>query len=139
MLTTGSQVHSCKTLVSRAVGKEFPPPEAVHLWCPDILALKGGIQVFSQFFLRALLDIEPTLDLDVIVKNDKASSRPNAGYGTNKVHMTGSWPAFARTPAFAAAVILRGILRRPGLVITTHLHFAPAAYWLNSIAAVPYW
>jgi glycosyltransferase involved in cell wall biosynthesis len=121
------------------MGREFSQSNAVHLWCPDILASKGGIQVFSQFFLRALMDIEPTVDVGVIVKNDMPGSRNNGGYGTKNVRMTGSWPAPTRTPAFAGAVISQGLRHRPSLVITTHLHFAPAADWLNRVAGVPYW
>ena len=33
--------------------------DCIHIWMPDLLASKGGIQVFSQFVVNAIAELRP--------------------------------------------------------------------------------
>ena len=39
---------------------------------------------------------------------------------------------------FAAQLIAHGVWQKPDLVITTHLNFTVAAYWLKQLTGIPY-
>jgi glycosyltransferase involved in cell wall biosynthesis len=56
-----------------------------------------------------------------------------------RFHFSGDWSLPLRTQAYAISLFATGIARRPHLIVTTHLHFAPAAHWLKKVAGVPYW
>lgn len=112
----------------------------IHLWIPDLFERKGGIGVFSLFVLRAVRDWQAETKCRVIIKHDKAlNGHRNHGAANVSFNFTGRWQSVLRTPAFASKLITRGLLERPDLVITTHLHFTPAARWLQRIAGIPYW
>ena len=110
----------------------------IHLWIPNLLNLKGGIQVYSTFLLKALQGVYPNAKYDVFLKNDAYSADALCEYNA-KFHFDGVWPLSLRTPAFAAKIIGEGLWQRPNLVITTHLNFAVAAYWLKRVFGIPYW
>ncbi|NEQ28984.1 MAG: glycosyltransferase family 4 protein, partial [Microcoleus sp. SIO2G3] len=38
-----------------------------------------------------------------------------------------------------AEIISKGLQQRPDLIITTHLNFTVAAYWLKRLVGIPYW
>ncbi|MDJ0532543.1 MAG: glycosyltransferase family 4 protein [Xenococcaceae cyanobacterium MO_207.B15] len=109
-----------------------------HLWLPDIFAFKGGIQVYSAFLLQAIQNIYREADYSVFLKHDKCYS-PNSLYlpDTN-FHFAGKIPLSLRTPFFATQLIANGIWQKPDLVITTHLNFTVAAYWLKRLMGIPY-
>lgn len=111
----------------------------IQLWFPDLFESKGGIQVYSAFLLKALQSIYPDGNYDVFLKHDTRqpihlSFQPNANF-----HSSGAWPLALRTPVFAAKLIGSGLWQRPNLVITTHLNFTVAAYWLKRLVGIPYW
>jgi glycosyltransferase involved in cell wall biosynthesis len=101
---------------------------------------RGGIGAFSTFMLSAVRDSYPGGQYEVFLKNDKRNDSRNLdGESRARFHFSGGWPLSLRTQAYAANLIGNGIARRPQLVITTHLHFSPAARWLKKTANVPYW
>ncbi len=111
----------------------------LQLWFPDLFDFKGGIQVYSAFLLEALQLLYPKINYDVFLKHDTRypsylSFPPNANF-----NFSGAWPISLRTPAFAAKLIGSGLWQRPNLVISTHLNFTVAAYWLKRLAGIPYW
>ena len=111
----------------------------IHLWLPNLFEFKGGIQVFSAFFLEALENIYPQINYDVFLKHD---TKVVGGYqysDRTKFHFSGKWHHKIRTPAFAAQLIGSGICLRPDLVITSHLNFTEAGYYLKKITGIPYW
>jgi glycosyltransferase involved in cell wall biosynthesis len=112
-------------------------PTRFHVWAPGLSGAKGGIQVFSAFFLDALSSLRPSASYEVLIKHDSRGVEETDG--GPRIHTSGAWPMSVRTPAFAAALLGRGLLRRPDLVITTHLNFSAAARWLKRLAGVPYW
>lgn len=108
----------------------------IHLWSPSIFECKGGIQVYSAFLLEALQSLELSSDYHVFLKHD---TRLSSGLSDTQFHFTGTWNLSLRTPAFATQIISSGLWQRPNLVISTHLNFTVAAYWLKRLAGIPYW
>ncbi len=103
---------------------------------------KGGIQVYSQFLLEALLRCYPDKRYSVFAKHDSNGSRgiPAAAEPANvRFHSGRAWSPMLQTKAFAAQIVGRGLLERPELIISTHLNFTRAAYLLKRVVGIPYW
>jgi glycosyltransferase involved in cell wall biosynthesis len=113
------------------------PQPLLHFWSPGLFDFKGGIQVFSQFLLTALQDLDPRMQKQVFLMHD----RPQTAIAPDQTHFhyTGQVPQRWRTPAFAAQVLAAGAWQRPDLVLTTHLSFTVAAYRLKQLRGIPYW
>lgn len=109
----------------------------IHLWFPDVFEFKGGIQVYSGFFLKALQSLSPESQYDVFLKHD-THALPNF-LSSTRFHFAGYCPLALRTPLFAAQIVGLGLWQQPNLVISTHLNFTVAAYWLKRLAGIPYW
>ncbi|XGV97084.1 MAG: glycosyltransferase [Leptolyngbya sp. BL-A-14] len=115
----------------------MPTPPSLHLWTPGLFDFKGGIQTYSGFLLQALNDLDPELQTDVFLMHDRR--RQQSEMEDARFHFTGQMPSRLRAPAFAANIVAAGILQRPDLVVSTHLNFTVAAYWLKRLAGIPYW
>jgi glycosyltransferase involved in cell wall biosynthesis len=113
--------------------------KSIHLWLPNIFEFKGGIQVYSAFLLQALQNLDLNLDYEVFLKHDTSLPADFKSLITTRFHFAGNYPLSLRTPAFAAQIISSGLWQRPNLVISTHLNFTVAAYWLKRLAGIPYW
>jgi glycosyltransferase involved in cell wall biosynthesis len=110
-----------------------------HLWIPDIFNYKGGIQTYSAFFLQAIQEIEPNADYHVFLKHD-IEKVSNINYLPNThFYFAGKAPLLFHTPFFVAQLLFYGLLHKPDLIITTHLNFTIAAYWLKRLLGIPYW
>lgn len=110
----------------------------IHLWIPDIFTLKGGIQVYSNFLLQALQNIDQQANYSIFLKHDQ-NCLSNKQYLTNThFHFAGNIPLFLRTPFFAAQLIFYGIWQKPDLIIATHLNFTVVAYYLKRLLGIPY-
>jgi glycosyltransferase involved in cell wall biosynthesis len=109
----------------------------IHLWFPDIFGFKGGIQVYSSFLLNSLQILYPYNQYEVFLKHDTHALLSFLKH-TN-FHFAGTFPLALRTPAFAAQIFGFGLWQRPNLVISTHINFTPAAYWLKRLTGIPYW
>ena len=121
----------------------FPTGRArLHLWFPDVFGFKGGIQVYSAFLLEAIRQEWSDCDYAVFLKHDReipageVQDRENL---SSHIHFSGRWPSPLRTPAFATQIIGNALPNPPDLIITTHLHFSPAAYWLKRMRGISYW
>lgn len=110
----------------------------LHLWIPDLLNLKGGIQVYSAYFLQALQQLYPDSHLDVFSKHDRTAP-PAASQPMTQFHCAGAYPLPLRTPLFASQLMGYGLVQRPDLVIATHLNFTVAAAHLKRFTGIPYW
>ena len=118
----------------------YPPnPAHLHLWIPNIFGFKGGIQVYSAFFLEALQKLFPNTNYDVFLKHDTYASAELSFLAHTRFHLAGNFPPALRTPAFALQLLGYGLWQKPNLVITTHLNFTIAAYWLKRLTGIPYW
>ena len=109
-----------------------------HLWLPDIFAFKGGIQVYSAFFLQAIQNIYQEANYSVFLKHDQDCSSNSLYLPDTNFHFAGKIPLSLRTPFFATQLIANGIWQKPDLVIATHLNFTVAAYWLKRLMGIPY-
>lgn len=108
-----------------------------HLWFPNIFEFKGGIQVYSAFFLKALQNLYPYSRYEVFLKHDRCASQTFLSH--TQFHCAGSFPLPIRTVIFAAQLLGIGIWQQPNLVIATHLNFTVCAYWLKRLTGIPYW
>lgn len=110
-----------------------------HLWIPDIFNYRGGIQTYSAFFLQAIQAIDKDAEYHIFLKHD-VRELSNIYYLPNtKFHFSGQAPLLLRTPIFVAKLLVYGLLHKPNLIITTHLNFTLAAYWLKRLTGIPYW
>lgn len=100
---------------------------------------KGGIQTYSAFFLQAHQALYPQSQYQIFVKHDTRVTPGNTYQPQTRFHFSGNVPDRIRTPAFAADLLSRGLWKRPNLILSTHLNFASAAYWLKHLAGIPYW
>lgn len=110
-----------------------------HFWVPDLFASKGGIQVYSTFMLQALQNLYPQGQFDVFIKHDTKLPEDNPYSKKTHFYFSGYYPLKLRTPLFAAQLIGNALIKKPNLVISTHLNFAVAAYWLKRLNGTPYW
>ena len=118
-----------------------PPPSSRHrlqLWCPELFAV-GGIQAYSRHFLDGLLE-SPQVDLlDVLSRNDEQVPADFTAPRDTRFSLCARRGMTASRPRFAAALVRAGLTRRPNLIVTTHLYFAPVARWLQRLAGLPFW
>jgi glycosyltransferase involved in cell wall biosynthesis len=119
--------------------KATSPAPLIHLWLPNIFEFKGGIQVYSAFFLQALQSSFPQWQYDVFIKHDCRIDPNFPILAPTQFHFSGQWYLPLRTTAFALQIMGYGWLAKPDLVVATHLNFTLAAYWLKCFAGVPYW
>lgn len=117
----------------------------IHLWMPELFCSKGGIQVFSGFFLQALQALYPDANLSVFLKNDSAEIVEQAFKQNHTNHWSqiptycsGAIPSPLRTLFFSWQLISLAIDQKPDLIITTHLNFAPIAFILKKILGTKY-
>lgn len=111
----------------------------VHLWIPNIFEFKGGIQVYSEFLLKAIHSFK-VKSCHVIIKHDKrVPISALQEFSLFQFHCSGSWPLALRTHAFAAQLISSAIQDKPDLIIATHINFTLLAYHINRLLDIPYW
>ncbi len=110
----------------------------LHLWLPELVRTKGGIQVFSGFFLRALVGARAS-GLRLFCKNDRRGTLGGVVPEGIPATCAGDWPGVSRTAAFVGQIVPAALKERPGLILCGHMNFAAAAYWVHRWAGVPYW
>ncbi len=110
-----------------------------HLWVPNLFGYKGGIQVYSAFFLQALQSLYPQGQYDIFLKHDVQATSDIPCLPKTQFHFAGASALKIRTLIFSTQIISKGIQQRPDLIITTHLNFTVAAYWLKRLTGIPYW
>jgi glycosyltransferase involved in cell wall biosynthesis len=111
----------------------------IHIWIPELFRIKGGIQVYSYFFFKAFASTFNNLFFSIFVKLDNPDKSFHYHLENQKFYYFGNWHSSLRTLAFAAQIIGLGIWQRPCLIISTHLNFTVAAYWLKQLTGIPYW
>lgn len=110
---------------------------SIHVWVPDLFSTTGGIQAFSQHFIKALnLEMVDT-DIRVVVKNDLLEDLPEDN-SDNQFSVCGHCSPRLRTPSFALKCWLQAWRERPRLLISTHLHFGPLAQLIRHNIGTPY-
>lgn len=115
----------------------MPVAPRLHVWVPDYQSSHGGIQTFSRFFIRAVLDCLPRAEVEVLAKNDDSYPVPVSGQW-RAFRCAGWWPMPYRTLLFAAQLGARALSRRPHAILTTHANFAPFARAVRAVTGIPY-
>ncbi|HZJ15041.1 MAG TPA: glycosyltransferase [Chthoniobacteraceae bacterium] len=113
-------------------------PPHLHVWIPDYESEKGGIQVFSNFFIRALGDCLPDARLTIFSKNDNSHPVLPRRRGPTQFHSAGWWPGRQRTLAYSAQIFGAALRQRPDFILSTHVNFSPVGRWLNRLRGVRY-
>ena len=106
----------------------------VHVWVPELVLKRGGIQTFSRCLIEALVEILGSDSVQVMAKND-----PEMKSGEHGARGWGGYPAGLRTLIFFFGIMWRAMRDRPDLVISTHLNFGIAGYMLKILTRTPYW
>ncbi|BAQ66445.1 glycosyltransferase [Geminocystis sp. NIES-3709] len=123
-----------KTL--RLVQKHF---SFLHIWIPKLFECKGGIQTYSIFFVEAIQNCLPNTNYELFIKHDKKTPSYFNPISNIKFHYTGKILISLRTLVFALQLFVWGILKKPNLIISTHLNFTPVAYHLKRWTGISYW
>jgi glycosyltransferase involved in cell wall biosynthesis len=108
-----------------------------HLWIPDLFNARGGIQIYSSFLFQAVQNIYPDATYDIFIKHDTHIADDFKREKLN-FYPTGNIPLKFRTLIFAFKLLTMGCLKRPNLIISTHINFIIVADWLKRIAHIPY-
>lgn len=117
-----------------------PPARQIHVWVPGLYVAKGGIETYSAFLLRALEEASLESRLEVFSKLDHPGSLGSAPVSRQtRFHCAGSSQPRTQTLRFVSQISLHGLRRRPDLIITTHLNFAPVAHRLKQLIGTPFW
>lgn len=111
----------------------------IHLWLPQLFTFNGGIQIYSAFLFQALQNLFPDSGYEVFIKHDVETSPSISYLPQTRFHFAGGLPAKVRTPLFAAQLISNGLIKKPDLVLATHLNFAIASLILKRLFGIPYW
>ncbi len=119
---------------------KMPKIPKIHVWLPDILQFKGGIQVYAAFLIQALEQVLPDSDRNVFLKNDTHTTENIKFDKQTKISFAGRWKStFLHTPIFAAQVLWAAIAERPDLIICGHINFSPLAAKIFNLLKIPYW
>ncbi|MFM6010491.1 MAG: glycosyltransferase [Dolichospermum sp.] len=112
----------------------------IHVWIPDVFEFKGGIQVYSAFFIQALEKILPNSDRHIFLKNDAKSTDDLQFNPDTRFQFAGKWKSsWLHTPVFAFQVLLAALQERPDLIICGHINFSPVAFQILKLLKIPYW
>lgn len=114
-------------------------PDKIAVWIPSLFESKGGIEVYSAYFVDALSSICPKTQYQVFLKHDVDSQIPTALTTNVTYHTSGRNRPRLRTAAFATQLFQSSIFQSPNLIIATHLNFTPVAWGLKKLTQRPYW
>lgn len=111
----------------------------LHVWAPGIRDDTGGIQAFSRFLVRALLEAFPEHPVRVMVRNEALNADdPLLSIPRLKIHTMAGLASGLRAPGLALSGLFQGIKDRPACALTTHMHFLPPLHVLRSLTGTPF-
>ena len=106
----------------------MPKKYKIHVWLPDIFEYKGGIQVYSAFFIQALEQVLPNSDCHVFLKNDAKATDDLDFNSQTQFYFVGQYKSsFLHTSIFALQVLFAAFTKKPDLIICGHINFSPLA------------
>ncbi|AMA09221.1 glycosyltransferase [Picosynechococcus sp. PCC 73109] len=112
----------------------------IHVWLPGIFDFKGGIQIYSTFFLQALEQISPNSNRHIFLKNDRPKIN-NLGFDSQtQFHFSGQWKSTPlHTVFFSIQILLGALFNRPDMIVCGHVNFSPLAAKITNLFNIPYW
>lgn len=128
----------------------MPAHPQFQLLLPEIFGFKGGMQVYSAFFLQALQKLHPAAGYEVFLRRDRADS-PNLRtleflpqtrfhYLGEPIYEANRWRRRWHYASGSARMLGQATLKRPELVVATELStYAVTLDWLNRFTGIPYW
>ncbi len=119
--------------------KTRPKNHHFFLLFPNIFGFKGGVQVYSIFLLQALQQLYPNANYDIFLKYDRETPDNPPFLSQTRFHCLGNWSRFLQTLLLTLKTISLGIWQQPTALITTHLNYSIACYWLKRLTGTPYW
>lgn len=113
----------------------------LYVWCPSLFCDNGGIQIFSNFLIKAIDQISIFSEIDIFTKHDYSfdASSMNDQAVTHNLSGFGKVPIHLRSFVFSLYVGVQVLVHRPDLIISTHLNFGPLAHLLHRLFQRPYW
>lgn len=110
----------------------------IHIWIPELFSSKGGIQVFSDFFVRAVQSTYPQAEYSIFLKNDCSAQVPQEldYLPQTQIYGSGNWKESLRTLLFSLDLIAKAVWYRPSLIIVNHVNFSPIASFLKKLIGV---
>jgi glycosyltransferase involved in cell wall biosynthesis len=109
----------------------------MHIWAPDLFSYTGGVQAFSRYLIDAVCAETFSSRFRVLIKNDLPDSI-SGDRATHNFNVCGHWPVQLRSPRFAIECLRHVWRERPGLIVSTHLHFGPIAQIAQRSFGTPY-
>jgi len=109
----------------------------LHIWVPELVVREGGIQSYSIEMVEAAVEILGPGRVTVISKSDRPEVLKARFSEKIKTYATGHVPTFLRTPVFAWRLLVKALMDRPQLVLSTHAHFSPVGAWLQCLFGIP--
>ncbi len=108
--------------------------KSVQLWAPGMFTSKGGIEVFSKNLLLALR--RNSCEVTVHVKNDSPN---DSSLNSPDIISYGMKRGRFQTGYYILSVLMAAIVKRPKLIIMTHINMIPVACILSYIVRCKYW
>lgn len=99
----------------------------MHLWSPQFTTGGDGITAFSRELARA--EAAEGTRPRLFAKADRSGSWEGL-----RLTGSGGFPPAARTAAFAARAVAAAVKEGPDWIVSTHLHFGPAARMARSLS-----
>ncbi len=106
---------------------------------PNMFGFKGGIQVYSANLLTALQKINANAEYDVFLKYDKPENVKSTFLTQTQFYCFGNFPRWLQNLLLTLTILLTGLLKRPDLVISTHINFSLIPLCLKQTLGIPYW
>jgi glycosyltransferase involved in cell wall biosynthesis len=111
----------------------------IHLWLPHLFSFNGGIQTYSAFLFTALQNLYADSRYEVFIKHEVETAPSITYLPQTRFHFAGRFPLKIRTPLFAGQLVCHGLIKKPDLILATHLNFAVASLLLKRLVGIPYW
>ncbi len=114
-------------------------PFNVHFIAPNLFGFKGGIQVYSAEFLKALQQHLPDTQYRVFLKYDRPDHVQAWFREDTQFCCFGRWPRWLQSILMALALFWSAIRFPNSIMITTHVNYAIACRWIKFFTGTPYW
>lgn len=109
--------------------------KSVHIWVP-MLGGEGGIQTFSNFFVKALVECGYG-EIFIFSKNNSSKQLKKSNPFIKSLGFS-QIPPFLRTLIFSIFIFVCAIKLRPKLIVVTLVNFAPVAAVIKLFFNIPY-
>ncbi len=111
----------------------------VHLWVPNLFEFKGGIQVYLQDILQALIHQFPQVPILIFDKLDQC--QPDSSFQGKAIsfRFSGNVSKILQTYHFTLNLFIGAVRQRPKLILCGHIHFSPVALLIQQLTKIPYW